>query len=231
MLCNLKLLIIYGANLANFRHCIVEAFVNRLRTALSANLPGIDVQYKMAPANRARISLSEENASIYRPSAVMIVFCENQDKELFIPLIERMPYVGIHGSQISLPGGKFEEIDKDLEDTARRECYEEIGLQDIDVIGKLTHLHVPVSGFLVQPYVGISKVKNPQMVQQEREVKSLLKLKLSALLDDAVIKEGTILVTETISIQSPWYDVDGHKVWGATAMILTELKEICKTIF
>ena len=159
----------------------------------------------------------------------MILFCEDDAGKTFIPLTERMTYNGVHSGQVSLPGGKFEHGDADLASTALRECYEEIGVTEIDILGKLTPLFIPVSNFLVHPYIGVSKIKNPLMKNQEREVKTILRVNIHDLLNDNIIKQGSINVGE-MKIKTPWFEVENLKVWGATAMILSELKEVMKTI-
>ena len=108
----------------------MEQLVNRLKTALSKTLPGIDAQYLMAPLNRKKIDLEALQTEAFRPSAVMILFCEDSGGETYIPLTERMTYNGAHSGQVSLPGGKYELQDKDLMQTAMRECYEEIGVNE-----------------------------------------------------------------------------------------------------
>lgn len=210
-------------------HFILEQIINRLKKALTQTLPGSEAQYKMAPLHRARIEAEALKAKNYRPSAVMILFCQDENETPFIPLTERMAYNGVHSGQVSLPGGKFDLQDTDLMQTAIRECYEEIGIKDLEVIGRLTELYIPVSGFLVHPFIGVSKLKNPAMKNQEREVKTILKLDLDELLNDAIVKNGTIELDENLKIKTPWFDVNGYKVWGATAMILSELKELMRT--
>jgi 8-oxo-dGTP pyrophosphatase MutT (NUDIX family) len=209
----------------------MDAFVNRLRTALQESLPGEVAQYKMAPQHRARQLTGDEESGKYRPSAVMILLCTDKNDELFIPLIERMPYEGAHSAQISLPGGKYEQGDANLYVTARRECFEEIGIDEISYLGKLTPLHIPVSSFLVHPFIGHCKVKDPLLVPHTREVRSVLKFTIHHLTDESFVKNGRVKVKDSMSVESPWFDVDGHQVWGATAMILSELKEVCRPIF
>jgi 8-oxo-dGTP pyrophosphatase MutT (NUDIX family) len=201
-----------------------------MKSKLAGILPGQDAQYLMAPFHRERLELDSIKTGNYRPSAVMVLFCMNENDELFIPLIERMAYNGVHSAQISLPGGKFEPADENLQQTAVRECFEEIGVNAIDVIGNLTQLHIPVSGFLVQPVVGICTINNPPMISQEREVKTILKLKLETLLNSDTVKQGVIETAQNMRIKTPYFDVENNKVWGATAMILSELKELLKTI-
>lgn len=204
--------------------------INKLKTRLGQTLPGIEAQYKMAPFNRERINLNFEDASSYRKSAVMIVLYQNEFNEWCIPLTERVNYGGIHSGQISFPGGKYEKEDQDLVNTAMRECYEEIGVKEIDLLGSLTHLYIPVSNFLVQPYVGIIQHKTPVFRPQEREVKKILNLELGYLLNDNNVLNGEIAVNERMKIKSPYFEVETKKIWGATAMILSELKEVVRTI-
>jgi 8-oxo-dGTP pyrophosphatase MutT (NUDIX family) len=205
---------------------VLELLLNKLKIELRSALPGVDAQYLMAPVSRARIDLASLEIGQYRPSAVLILFCSDDKNNLFIPLIERLAYVGAHSAQISFPGGKYEDGDGDLQNTAVRECFEEIGLRDeIEIIGKLTPLYIPVSGFLVEPYIGFCKIINPPMVPHEREVKNVLELSLNNLLDEKLIELGTVEVDGN-KIKTPYFLVEGHKVWGATAMILSELKTI-----
>jgi 8-oxo-dGTP pyrophosphatase MutT (NUDIX family) len=195
---------------------------------LRDKLPGEEAQYRMAPLHRQRLEIETLKVEQYRPSAVMILLCEDEKDKIFIPLTERMAYNGAHSGQISLPGGKADEKDTDLKQTAIRECFEEIGIKEIEVLGPLTKLFIPVSSFLVQPFIGICTIKNPPIKVQEREVKSLLKLYLDELTDENLIQKGSIDVFTNLKIEAPWFNVGGHKVWGATAMILSELKELLK---
>ncbi len=207
----------------------MEAFVQTLKDKLQTALPGPDAQYRMAPRHRERVETGSLREGEYRPSAVMLLICEDAQGQLFIPLTERMSYNGAHSGQISLPGGKYEKGDRDLMQTAVRECYEEIGLSNLEVIGKLTEIYISVSNFLVHPYVAVCKEKNPRINAQEREVRSVVKLSLDTLLDDRTVENGTIEITENLKLTTPWFKVDGHRVWGATAMILNELKELILT--
>ncbi len=198
---------------------------------LAHSLPGRDAQYLMAPMHRERIETETLKAGQYKPSAVMIVFCRDANDQLFIPLIQRASYNGVHSGQISFPGGKFEEGDVSLENTAVRECFEEIGLKDLELIGKLTSLYIPVSGFLVEPYVAWCKMKDPVMMGQQREVVTVLKMPVSDLLNDSRIQNGHIELSDHMTIKTNWYALEQSKVWGATAMILSELKEAIKDVF
>lgn len=207
----------------------MEAFVQKLKDRIKQSLPGQEAQYLMAPQHRSRVEIETLKVTDYRPSAVMILFCEDENGSVFIPLTERMSYNGAHSGQISLPGGKFDLPDKDLEETAIRECYEEIGIRDLEIMGKLTEIYIPVSKFLVHPYLAICTQKNPVMTIQEREVKSIVKLNIETLLKAETIETGRIEAMHDMIVSAPWFNINGHKVWGATAMILSELKELIRT--
>lgn len=208
----------------------MELLINKLKIELHKPLPGIPAQYEMAPVSRPKINVESLEVGQYRQSAVMIVFCRDENDQVFIPLIERFAYKGAHSAQISFPGGKYEDVDENLQNTAIRECFEEIGLQnEIEVIGKLTQLYIPVSSFLVEPYIGFCKVKDPALFPHEREVKNILKLSINKLMDESLLEQG-VVEAEDYKIKTPYFLVEGNKVWGATAMMLNELKTILKAI-
>ncbi|MBX3164719.1 MAG: CoA pyrophosphatase [Bacteroidetes bacterium] len=208
----------------------MNEFIYKLKQQLEKPLPGQEAQFRMAPVFRKRMNEDEVRAIHYKQSAVMILLCENENDDFFIPLTERMDYKGAHSGQISLPGGKFEPNDENLQATAIRECCEEIGVKDLEVLGALTHLYIPVSNFFVQPFVGFCKTKNPDIIIQQREVKSVLKLSIDTLLDDKLVKTGSVEVVKSLRTETPYFDIQNKIVWGATAMMLNELKEILKII-
>ncbi|MGZ3901455.1 MAG: NUDIX hydrolase, partial [Bacteroidia bacterium] len=167
----------------------------------------------------------------FKKSAVMLLICRDDKNEFFIPLTERFAYDGVHSGQVSFPGGKFEEKDKDLVQTALRECEEEIGIKNVKALGTLSKLYIPVSNFLVQPVVGYCDEVNVFMTPHVREVKHILKLRFDSLLDESIVKEGSISIYNGGKIKAPYFEIEGLKVWGATAMVLSEFKVLLKTIF
>lgn len=197
--------------------------INKLREILLNPLPGESAQYRMAPEHRSRLSQTE--VTNFRPSAVLLLLCYDE-QGLYLPLIQRNSYDGAHSAQVSLPGGKFEKGDGNLEATALRECREEIGIDQVEVLGRLSPLYIPVSGFLVHPFVGVCKQHSPIFVPQQREVQEILALRARDLNGTQLIKSGWIELGPSLKIKTPWYEVQGKKVWGATAMILSEFSEI-----
>ena len=148
----------------------------------------------------------------------------------YLVLIERMSnnLQDRHRGQISFPGGKREKEDDSLLQTALREAEEEVGVPSrlVKPLGKLTELYIPVSNFLVQPFVGFTE-KTPSFSPEPLEVKSIIEVPLSLLLDPKTVKTTSIRLTDNMTLQHvPYYDVYGNVVWGATAMMLSELLEI-----
>lgn len=201
-----------------------QLFINNLKTNLQKPLPGEEAQFEMAHVNREKLSALYLDYKNYRPSAVLILLFPNEQNQISVLLIERMTYDGHHSGQIALPGGKAELNDIDLEATALREFFEETG-SDISptVIGKLTPVYIPVSKFMVQPFVAYVDQK-PNFLASAYEVNELIEWEINHLLNPKIIKETTIEPTPGYKLKTPYFDVQGKVLWGATAMMLNELK-------
>ena len=131
-----------------------QIFINNLIDKLQEPLPGLDAQFELAHVNRQNITLNSKDTELYKPSAVLILIYPNCTEKASILLIERTAYNGHHSGQIAFPGGKAEVTDSSLQETALREFFEETGSDKTPiVIGKLTPVYIPVSGFMVQPFV------------------------------------------------------------------------------
>ncbi len=203
-----------------------QSWINSLSDRLKLPLPGLDAQYEMAHVNREKIRPQDLNPSDYRKSAVLLLLCKKHDS-FIIPLTERHDYNGWHSNQISLPGGKFEDSDGTLEQTALRECAEEIGISEgIKTIGQLTPVFIPVSKFMVLPFVGVLTTDEIKYGLNVNEVKSILELPLHDLKDPRIVKVTAVEPTAGIKFKTPYFDVQGKVVWGATAMILNEFKSV-----
>lgn len=209
----------------------MHPLINKLRETLKGDLPGETAQYLMAPEMRGKAK-DYGDANLFKPSAVLILLCEDETNELYFPLTQRFAYDGIHSGQVSLPGGKADPSDKDLRATALRECEEEIGVKEnIEVLGNLSTLYIPVSNFIVQPVVAYCNAPKVLMIPDVREVKHIAKFYLKDLLNESIVKQDDINLYGGGKIKAPYFETEGLKVWGATAMILSELKVILKTIF
>ena len=135
-----------------------------------------------------------------------------------------------HGGQIGFPGGKQEESDKSLEMTAIRETEEEIGIKgnDVQVLGNLTELYIPVSNFLVYPYVGYLSY-TPEFKRQETEVNLILEVPFAHFLDPSIRQVIDLQVRKNITLKNvPYFNINGKVLWGATAMMMSELVEVAR---
>lgn len=191
-------------------------------------LPGESAHKKLAPLIRIN-ELDEIDMSARNPqeAGVMAVFYPDNENVTRLVLILRKTYKGVHSNQVGFPGGRVEEIDKDLEDTALRETEEEVGIpqNEIEVVKKLSRLYIPPSNFWVQPYIGLLKT-TPQMVAQETEVEEILEVKLSDFLNDDNMITENLSTSYAKEIEVPAYRLNGYVVWGATGMMLSEIREL-----
>ena len=144
-----------------------------------------------------------------------------------ILLTKRQSYKGVHSGQVSFPGGKLEEEDPSLEYTARREMEEEVGIENSEprLVRSLTKLYIPPSRHLVHPFL-FTIEKLPDLSLDPREVNSVIHLPLKVLLDKSVVQSGMISVREGYNMKTNYIEFKGHKIWGATAMMLSEIKEL-----
>lgn len=209
---------------------------NRFKTALSKlknlDLPGEEIQLNMAPQERLqelkKIAQSQKNAS---KAGVMALFYPNEQQQTNLILILRKTYRGVHSGQVGFPGGRFELEDRDLTETALRETEEEIGVPraHIQVVKQLTEMYIPPSNFIVQPFMGFVE-NQPQFIAQPSEVEALIEVPLTHFLDDNVIINKTLTTSYAIDIEVPAYQLNNHVVWGATAMILSEVRHLLKEV-
>jgi 8-oxo-dGTP pyrophosphatase MutT (NUDIX family) len=197
-----------------------NVFLENLKLRLQEPLPAWEAHQKMAPSNRLNLDFKPNDRT--RRSAVLILFYPYRN-QIFLPLILRPAYDGVHGGQMAFPGGRYEKEDKTLIQTALREAQEEIGikLSDVTVLGQLTELFIPPSNFWVQPVVGFL-TKRPDFYPDEREVDSVFEISIDELSNPSIIAEKKIDL-RGFDINAPYYDIFGNHVWGATAMMISEL--------
>lgn len=200
-------------------------FISTLDTQLRQPLPGPEAHLKMASATRLRLKVQPNEKT--RRSAVLILFYPYRD-QILVPLILRPKYDGVHAGQMAFPGGRYEKTDENLIRTALREAQEEIGIKasDVQILGKLTELFIPPSNFYVLPVVGKLAYK-PDFYPDPREVEAVLEVNLEELMDENNVG-FTELDVRGITIEAPFYDIQGHKVWGATAMMISELLTVIR---
>jgi 8-oxo-dGTP pyrophosphatase MutT (NUDIX family) len=203
-----------------------SVFKSHLKEVLSGELPGLYAHSKMLPPGR-RLKTFDHELSVVKQSSVLLLVYPEGD-QLFICLTKRPSTMKYHPGQISFPGGKIEKDDLSAEVTALRETYEEIGVKpsSVEILGKLSDLYIEVSQFSIQPFLAWAERK-PDFYVDYSEVDALILLPLDHIMDDDVIRE-TELETITGRLQIKYYPFGGEIIWGATAMILSELIEILK---
>jgi 8-oxo-dGTP pyrophosphatase MutT (NUDIX family) len=207
-----------------------ELYFEKVRRRLQAALPGEKAQLKMAAAGRTRLGTSPTPDAGTRTGAVLILFYPHGGL-IHVPMIRRPEYPGVHSGQVAFPGGRVDETDESIIATALREAHEEVGVRpaEVEVLGLLTPLFVHASNFMVHPVVGAAWSR-PNFKPDAYEVDALLEVPLTELQDVTRIGSKEIVVREGIAIQAPYYDLQGHTVWGATAMMLSELLEVLASL-
>lgn len=197
-------------------------------TLLHSPLPGMESHTVMAHAVR-RVDPVPDTATT-RDAAVLLTLFEKVPGDWHLIFIRRASshHQDKHAGQIGFPGGKREKSDPDMMYTALREAEEEIAvdLSGVDVLGPLTPLYITVSKFLVHPYLAYCW-KTPKLIRQESEIEEILEIPLHSLLNPSNRQETRIrLGTGIVLNHVPSFQVNGHVIWGATAMILNELLDI-----
>jgi len=209
-----------------------QDFLQYVPNLIPVKLPATLAHIKMAPKERIEalknLDFKAENPRI---AAVMLLFYPKNGKTHLV-LIVRNAYNGVHSSQIAFPGGKYENTDADYAATALRETHEEVGIapNKIEVIKHFSPMYIPPSNFLVHPFLGISK-EELQFYPDIREVAGIIELPLSVFLDDEIIIEATLSTSYANNALVPAFNIQNHIVWGATAMILSELRDVLKITF
>lgn len=205
----------------------MDEITARLSERMTSPLPGLPAQLQMASGLRAKAAASyKPDTSKAKIGAVLIALYADEGIIKTV-MMKRPDYDGTHAGQVSFPGGKVEESDRDIIHTALREAEEEVNIKqdDVQVIGQLTELYIPPSNFLVHPVLGVLNGK-PDLVPDQHEVESILIPDLNYLLRDDIIDETEIQLSSGFQLKTPSFQVDGHTVWGATAMIIAELKHL-----
>ncbi len=203
-------------------------FEKRIVKIEKMQLPGELVQFKMAPLERLQeLKRQATNTSSARRAGVMALFYPSNENETNLILILRKTYKGVHSAQVGFPGGKIEKTDNSIEDAALRETEEEIGVprKEISIIKKLTQIYIPPSNFFVQPFLGIIQ-NTPKFVLEEREVEALIEVNLKCFLNESCVTSQILSTSYATDLEVPAFNLNGHIVWGATAMMLNEVREL-----
>lgn len=207
-----------------------NSFLSHISKLKELPLGGLVSQFKMAPELRKNYSLEGIEAKNPKESAVLALFYPNKFNQTNILLMLRASYNGVHSAQISFPGGKKEINDVNLQHTALRETQEEIGIlkKDITIIRKLTKTYIPPSNFWVTPFLGILE-KTPEF-KTNNEVEKLIEVPVIEFLDKNSLSSKNLTTSYMQNIDVPCFKLNNYIVWGATAMMLSEIKDLLKLI-
>ncbi len=209
-----------------------DKFLKSLSKIKNIPLPAEDSQFKMAPPFRKELLQSQKNnIKKAKQAGVLALFYPNINHETTLVLILRKTYKGIHSAQVAFPGGKLETGDASLKEAAIRETFEEVGvpIHAIEIIRALSYVYIPPSNFYVQPFLGITP-QTPQFIKQANEVEAIIEVPLQHLLDESVVSKKTVSTSYSVDVEVPAFKLNEHVVWGATAMMLSEIKDMLKQL-
>lgn len=202
-----------------------------------SNLNSKTSQIKLAPSFRKEFIKLNSNKLLNSKKAAVIAALYEDDNKVRLILILRNTYNGVHSNQIGFPGGRVEDYDKTLFDTAIRETYEEIGVmvQKNELIRELHEIYIPPSNFNVYPFLVILN-HPPSFVKDDKEVKEVITIDLESLLN-CKITQTQIPIPEKLNelniqndVEVPAFKLAGYNVWGATAMMLSEIRDLINDV-
>jgi 8-oxo-dGTP pyrophosphatase MutT (NUDIX family) len=204
-----------------------QHIISKIKTT---ELGGLDAQFELAPKIRLRFSEDKINSLTPKKAAVTALFYPNNKNETCFLLTLRAEYNGTHSSQISFPGGKFDTEDHSLQKTALRETFEEVGIEEKEILlfKQMTDIYIPPSNFLVTPFLGFLKT-TPEF-RKNHEVEELITILVADLLKDSSVSTTTLSTSYAKNMEVPCFVLNNYIVWGATAMMLNEIKELLKNM-
>lgn len=207
-------------------------FEKRVIKVKNLELPGEEYHFRMAPLERLKeLKRKAYQMQSAKMAAVLCLFYPNTIGDTHFSLILRKTYKGVHSAQVGFPGGKIEKIDSDLMATALREAHEEVGItpSDVRVLKELTEVYIPPSNYFVRPYLGISK-STPHFQLQMDEVDALIEVPVIEFMHERSKIIQTLSTSYAKNIEVPAFELQGHVVWGATAMMLNEVRELLSKV-
>ncbi len=207
-----------------------EDFLTAISKIENIPLPAEASHFKMVPPFRQELLRRQRKAiKDAKKAGVLALFYPDKSQKTTLVLILRKTYNGVHSAQVGFPGGKLEDQDKSLQDAAVRETFEEVGvpIQNIKVVKQLSEVYIPPSNFHVQPFIGISE-STPEFVKQDNEVEAIIEIDLLHFLDDNQLVTKTVTTSYSIDVEVPAFKLNNYIVWGATAMMLSEIKDMLK---
>lgn len=207
-----------------------KEFIIKLKIALKKNLPGTEAQKLMAPLGRSPLGDFVQEAHTKNSAVLLLLYPNKLAFPTTVLIIRQNNEPSNHSGQISLPGGGYDTVDQDLSETALRETGEEIGVskKSITLLGQLSPLYIPISNYLVYPYIGYCDA-HPIFHIQPKEVEELLECTLEELFSPSHKGfELRDIKIQNTTMKVPCYKIRDKIIWGATAMILSEFEQILR---
>lgn len=208
-----------------------SSFLKYVPKIAKETLPAQEAHAKMIPPQRIEFLQKQSYANIVPKKAAVLMLLYPKAEITHLALIVRNSYPGIHASQIAFPGGKVELYDADLSQTALRETHEEIGVptNKVTVVKAFSEVYIPPSNYLVSPFLGFSE-EELTFVLSPDEVSGIIELPLLQFLDESIVVTVNMSTSYAANISVPAFQIGEHLVWGATAMMMSELKETIKKV-
>ena len=209
-----------------------QYFLEHVAYLAEAELPAMKAHAIMAPVERLETLQNPINVINTPRTAAVLMLLYPKKGETHLVLIVRNAYEGVHSAQVAFPGGKYEDTDSDFAYTALRETQEEVGVnpQEVELIKPFTPMYIPPSNFMVHPFLGVAK-QELRFVPDPSEVARIIELPLAVFLDESIVIETRLATSYAKEISVPAFNIEETIVWGATAMMLSELKEVLKSVF
>lgn len=206
-------------------------FLLRIPQLEEEKLPGEHAHDIMSPPERRDLMKSIDLTKKQPRKAAVLMLLYPKNNRTHLVLIERNSYPGVHSSQIAFPGGKVEPDDQSHAHTALRETHEEVGIapQQVKIVRPFSEVYIPPSNFLVYPYLGYS-LEELKFTPDPEEVAGIIEFPLVQFLDDCIAVQHKMDTAYSKLIAVPSFKINDHYVWGATAMMLSELKETLKKV-
>ena len=209
-----------------------EEFLISVSKIKNIPLPAEASHFKMVPPFRQELLKKQEKAiKQAKHAGVLSLFYPDENQQTKFILILRNTYKGVHSAQVAFPGGKLEKQDKSLKDTALRETFEEVGvpINSIQIVKKISQVYIPPSNFYVQPFIGITQT-TPRFIKQDDEVEALIEVDLKHFLDEQSLITKKVKTSYSVEVEVPAFKLNNYVVWGATAMMLSEIKDLLKQL-
>ena len=203
-------------------------FTSKINDLKESNLGGLEAQFLLAPRLRLQYDAQKIAANNPKRAGVLALFYPNGQQETTFLLTQRASYQGTHSAQISFPGGKLDLNDANLQETALRETFEEVGVfpESVSVFKELTEVYIPPSNFLATPFLGFANTK--PTFKLNHEVAQTIEVLVSDLLDEKNITSAILDTSYMKKVEVPCFKIQDFIIWGATAMMLSEIKELLR---